>query len=153
MRESARLKPGVPRRTISPKRAEQLLRLEHAVALCVTEADGVSAGLKAAVRAVCEALDWDCGRFFRVDEKAGVLRFAEYWAKPGAQFDLYVERSRNVTYSQGVGLIGTVWKTGEPLWVADVAREPRASRKTMANEAGMHSALVLPVNSGGKIIG
>ncbi|HKW37297.1 MAG TPA: EAL domain-containing protein [Burkholderiales bacterium] len=153
MRESARLKPGVPRRPVPPKRADLLLRLEHAVALCVAEADSVSSGLKAAIRAVCAALDWDCGRFFRVDETAGVLRFGDFWAKPGPQFDLYIERSRKVTYAPGVGLIGTAWQTGEPLWVADVAREPRASRKTMANEAGMHSAFVFPVSSGGKIIG
>ena len=153
MRESARLKPGIPRRTLSPKRAEQLLRLEHAVARCVTETEGVSAGLRAVIRAVCAALDWDCGRFFRVDEEAGLLRFDEFWSKPGPQFDLYIERSRKVTYEPGVGIIGVVWKSGEPLWVADVARDPRASRKTIANEAGMHSALVFPVHSGGKIIG
>src|SRR5882672_3600461 len=153
MREPARLKPGIARRAVSPKRAEQLLRLEHAVARCVTEADSVSAGLKAVIHVVCEALDWDCGRFFRVDEEAGTMRFAEFWAKPGPQFDLYIERSRKVTYDSGVGLLGVVWKTGEPLWVADVARDPRASRKTIASEAGMHSAFVFPVNSGGKIIG
>jgi diguanylate cyclase (GGDEF)-like protein/PAS domain S-box-containing protein len=153
MRESARLKPGIARRAVSPKRAEQLLRLEHAVARCVTEADTVSAGLKAVIQVVCEALDWDCGRFFRIDEEARTMRFAEFWAKPGPQFDLYIERSRKVTYDPGVGLLGVVWKTGEPLWVADVARDPRASRKTIASEAGMHSAFVFPVNSGGKIIG
>ena len=153
MTESVRLRPGVPRRPIAPKRAELLLRLEHAVARCVTEADSVSAALTAAIRAVCEAQDWDCGRFFRIDEDAGVLRFAEFWTRPGSQFDLYIERSRKVTYAPGVGLIGVVWKTGEPLWVADVARDPRASRKTIANEAGMHGAFVFPVNSGGKFIG
>jgi len=111
MRESARLKPGVQRRSLSPKRAEQLLRLEHAVARCVMEADSVSPGLKAVIRVVCEALDWDCGRFFRVDEEAEVLRFDEFWTKPGPKFDLYIEGSRKVTYEPGVGLLGTTWKT------------------------------------------
>jgi len=153
MREPVRLRPGIPRRAIAPKRAEQLLRLEHAVARCVTEADSVSEGLTAAIRAVCEAQHWDCGRFFRIDEDAGVLRFAEFWSKSGPQFDLYIKRSRNVTYTPGVGLVGVVWQTGEPLWVADVARDPRASRKTIAHESGMHGAFVFPVNSGGKLIG
>jgi diguanylate cyclase (GGDEF)-like protein/PAS domain S-box-containing protein len=153
MRESARLKPAIPRRPVAPKRAEQLLRLEHAVARCLAEADSVSEGLTAAIRTVCEAQHWDCGRFFRTDEEAGVLRFAEFWTKSGPQFDLYIERSRKVTYVSGVGLIGVVWQTGEPLWVADVERDPRASRKTIANEAGMHGAFVFPVSSGGKIIG
>ena len=153
MKESARLKPAIPRRPVAPKRAEQLLRLEHAVARCLAEADGISEGLTATIRTVCGTQHWDCGRFFRIDEEAGVLRFAEFWSKPGPQFDLYIERSRNVTYAPGVGLIGVVWQTGEPLWVADVARDPRASRKVIANEAGMHGAFVFPVISGGKIIG
>ncbi|HUL91661.1 MAG TPA: EAL domain-containing protein [Burkholderiales bacterium] len=153
MRESARLRPGIPRRPVAPKRAEQLLRLEHAVARCVTEANSVSEGLRAAIRAVCEGQHWDCGRFFRADEDAGVLRLAEFWTKPGPQFDLYIERSRKVTYAPGVGIAGIVWQTGEPIWVADVEHDPRASRKTIANEAGMHGAFVFPVNSGGKIIG
>jgi len=153
MRAPVRLKPGIPRRPVAPKRAEQLLRLEHAVARCVSDADSVSEGLTGAIRTVCEAQHWDCGRFFRIDEDAGVLRFAEFWSKSGPQFDLYIERSRNVTYTPGVGLIGTVWQTGEALWVADVARDPRASRKTIAHESGMHGAFVFPVNSGGKFIG
>src|SRR5262245_35612662 len=112
MSESARLKPGIARRTIAPKRAEQLLRLEHTVARCVTETDSVSAALKAVIRAVCEAQDWDCGRFFRPDEEQGLLRLAESWAKPGPQFDLYVERSRKVTYAPGQGIAGRVWQSG-----------------------------------------
>jgi diguanylate cyclase (GGDEF)-like protein/PAS domain S-box-containing protein len=153
MREASRLRPGIPRRAAAPRRAELLLRLEHMVARCVTEAESVSAGLTAAIRTVCETQHWDCGRFFRIDEDAGVARFAEFWTKPGPQFDLYIERSRNVTYIPGVGLVGIVWQTGEPLWVADVAQDPRTSRKTIADEAGMHGAFVFPVNSGGKIIG
>ncbi|TMG77702.1 MAG: PAS domain S-box protein, partial [Betaproteobacteria bacterium] len=59
---------GVSRRITNRKqrkRAEQLLQLEHTVARAVTEADSASAALKAVIRAVCEAQDWECGRFFR----------------------------------------------------------------------------------------
>src|SRR5882724_7353524 len=65
------------------KRADELLRLEHTVARAVTEADSVAAALKAVIRTVCEAQDWECGRFFRVDDEAGALHFAEFWSKPG----------------------------------------------------------------------
>jgi diguanylate cyclase (GGDEF)-like protein/PAS domain S-box-containing protein len=153
MREPARLKPGISRRTIAPKRAEQLLRLEHTVALYVSEADSVSAALKAVIRAVCEAQDWECGRFFRVDEDAGVLRFAESWAKPGPQFALYIKRSLDMTYKPGVGIAGKVWQSGEPMWVADLTQDSRVSQRKIAIEAGMHGAFVFPVNSEGKMIG
>ncbi|HEY6239375.1 MAG TPA: EAL domain-containing protein [Burkholderiales bacterium] len=144
---------GIGRRITDRKRTEQLLRLEHAVTRCIAEADSLSSGLTAAIRAVCEAQHWDCGRFFRVDDESGVMRFAEFWSKPGPQFDLHIDRSRKVTYTPGVGIAGIVWQTGEPLWVADVTRDARASRKTIANEAGMHGAFVFPVKSGGNVIG
>jgi diguanylate cyclase (GGDEF)-like protein/PAS domain S-box-containing protein len=138
---------------MAPKRAEQLLRLEHTVARCVSEADSASAGLKAAIRAVCEALDWECGRFFRVDEDAGVLRFAEAWAKPDSPLDVLVERSRELSYKPGVGLVGRVWQSGEPMWVPDVTQDARVFQKAIAAEVGMHGSFVFPVNSEGKAIG
>src|SRR5437764_1827047 len=144
---------GLARRITKRRRAEQLLWLEHTVARSVTEADSVAAALKAVIRTVCEAEDWECGRFFRVDDEAGALRFAEAWSKPGPQFDLYIERSRKVAYIPGVGLAGKVWQSGEPLWVADVTRDARVWQQAIAIEAGMHGAFVFPVNSGGKTIG
>src|SRR6266516_3759918 len=165
MRQSTRPKQKANDRTVpkqasegpgendARKRAEQLLWLEHTVARSVTEADSVAAALKAVIRTVCEAQDWECGRFFRVDEEAGALRFAEAWSKPGPQFDLYVERSRKLASIPGVGLAGKVWQSGEPMWVADITRDSRVWQQAMAIEAGMHGAFVFPVNSGGKTIG
>jgi len=144
---------GLARRVTQRKRAEQLLWLEHTVARSVTEADSVAAALKAVIRTVCEAQGWECGRFFRVDDEAGALRFAEAWSKPGPQFDLYIERSRKVAYIPGVGLAGKVWQSGEPMWVADITRDARVWQQAIAIEAGMHGAFVFPVNSGGKMIG
>ncbi|HTF14666.1 MAG TPA: EAL domain-containing protein [Burkholderiales bacterium] len=144
---------GLARRITKRKRAEQLLWLEHTVARSVTEADSVAAALKAVMRAVCEAQDWECGRFFRADDESGTLHFAEAWSKPGPQFDLYMERSRKVVYTPGVGLAGKVWQSGEPMWVADITRDPRVWQQAIAVEAGIHGAFVFPVNSGGKTIG
>src|SRR6266436_7478159 len=144
---------GLARRVTKRKRAEQLLWLEHTVARSVTEADSVAAALKAVIRAVCEAQDWECGRFFRVDDEAGALHFAEFWSKPGPQFDLYIERSHKVIYTRGVGLAGKVWQSGEPMWVADITRDARVWQQAIAVEAGMHGAFVFPVNSEGKMIG
>jgi diguanylate cyclase (GGDEF)-like protein/PAS domain S-box-containing protein len=144
---------GTGRDITARKRAEQLLRLEHTVARCVTDAESVSAALRAVIQAVCEAQDWDVGRYFRSDDQAGLLRFAESWNKPGTQFDLYIERSHSITYSPGVGIAGGVWQSGEPAWISDITRDPRASQKTIAAEAGMHGAFVFPVVSEGKTIG
>src|SRR5258708_16815422 len=139
---------GLARRITKRKRAEQLLWLEHTVARSVAEADSVAAALKAVIRTVCEAEDWECGRFFRVDDEAGAPRLAAAWSKPGPQFELYIERSRKVAYIPGVGLAGKVWQSGEPMWVADIARDARVWQQAIAIEAGMHAAFVFPGNSG-----
>src|SRR2546422_8590642 len=114
--------PGESEARTQRKRAEQLLLLEHTVAHSVAEADSLAAALKGVIRTVCEAEDWECGRFFRVDEEAGALRFAEAWSKPGPQFDLYIERSRKVAYIPGVGLAGKVRQAGAPRWVGGAPR-------------------------------
>ena len=135
------------------KRAEELLKLEHAVARAITEADSVSGALKAVIRAVCEAQGWECGRYYRPDLQAGVLRFAEAWAKSGPQFDVYVERFRRITYAPGVGLLGRVWQSEQPIWVADLTRDDRVWQRSIPNDAGLHAAFIFPVVSEGKPIG
>jgi diguanylate cyclase (GGDEF)-like protein/PAS domain S-box-containing protein len=153
MTESARIRPAVTRGAIAPKRAEQLLRLEHTVARCVAEADSVSSALKAVIRAVCDAQDWDCGRYFQADDETGVLHFAEAWARPDSQFDAFIQGSAKLTYKAGEGIAGRVWQSGEAMWVADVTEDSRVSQKALATKAGMHGAFVFPVNSEGKAIG
>src|SRR6267154_1585014 len=139
------------------KRAEQLRALEHAVSLSLADADNVQVGLKAAIRAVCETESWDCGRYFRVDEKAGVLRFADAWGVPDPAVERFIETSHALTYHPGVGLSGLVWQSGKPLWSADISKDPRSSsgssRTDSSREIGMHGTFVFPVVSDGKTIG
>jgi len=134
-------------------RAQMLLRLEHAVALCVAEAEGVSAALKAVIRTICETQGWDCGRFFSADDGAGLLRFSQFWSRPGPQLDRYIERSRPLTYAPGVGLAGKVWESGKPIWIANITTDTRAEQRTIAAEAGMRGAFVFPVISEEKALG
>ena len=72
-------------------RAEALLRLEHAVTRCLADADSLGAALKAVIRAICESEDWECGRYLRVDEGAGVLRLGEAWGINTEAIDRFLE--------------------------------------------------------------
>src|SRR6185295_9440815 len=76
---------GTGRNVTEIKRAEQLLRLEHTVTSCLASAESAPAALTAVLRTMCESEGWDCARFFRLDEKSGVLRYEGSWniADPG----------------------------------------------------------------------
>ena len=50
---------GVGHTITAQKRGEQLLRLEHAVARALAQAGGITDGLQAGLRAICDIEGWD----------------------------------------------------------------------------------------------
>ncbi|OGA25690.1 MAG: hypothetical protein A3I02_09765 [Betaproteobacteria bacterium RIFCSPLOWO2_02_FULL_67_26] len=137
------------------RRADQLLRLEHAVTRSLAEADTVSVALKAVMRAVCETEDWECGRYYRVDEQAGVLRFNESWSVPDATIERFIAGKREAVFGPGVGLAGRAWQSGEPTWVADVKDVARTlgAALTLETETDMRGSFHFPVKADGRTIG
>ena len=141
---------GVGKDITARKRDEALLKLEHAVARQLAEADSAADGLKAVMRAICETEDWDSARYFVWDEVAGVLRFREHWSVPEERMDDFIERSRGLTYQPGVGLIGWAFKLQEPLWSPDTDTDPRVHHRGLGATAGVHGAFFFPVAIHGK---
>ena len=147
---------GITSNITERRRAEELRELEHAVTRILADTDSVAAGLQTVIRAVCETEDWDCGRYFRVDEQASLLRFAEGWSMPEPAVERFLVLSRDIVYRPGVGLSGVAWQTGRPVWSADVVSDPRASKgaaKVGSREIGIHAAFVFPIVSRGATIG
>jgi PAS domain S-box-containing protein len=139
------------------RRAEELRELEHAVTRILADADSASAALQSVIRAVCETEGWDCGRYFRVDEPARLLRFAEGWAVADPAVQRFVTRSRELAYRPGEGLSGLAWQKGEPVCATDVLNDPRSSKaavnKLGSREIGIHGSFVFPIVSAGETLG
>ena len=148
---------GITRDITERRRAEELRELEHAVTRILADADSASTALQSAIRAVCETEGWDCGRFFRVDERAKVLRFAEGWGIADPAVQRFLERSRELVYQPGAGMSGLAWQMGEPLWTKDVVNDPRSSKegvkKVGSREIGIHGVFAFPIISAGEAIG
>ena len=88
-----------------------------------------------------------------VDEARGVLRAGGSWSIPDPKRERYLQESLTVEYAAGVGLLGHVWQTGEPLWVPDIGNDPRVARPQLAAETGMRGSVVFPVHADGEPIG
>src|SRR5712691_8810954 len=144
---------GIAKDITETKRAEELQSLEHSVAQWIAEAESVTAAVTAAIRAICETEGWECGRYFRPDNEAGVLRFGESWGVPEPAIQEFIERSHGINHRPGVGLMGRVWQSGQPLWVADVTKDSRALRAGFTDYVGIRGGFVFPVKSEGKVIG
>jgi len=143
---------GIGRDVTKQKRIQQLLKLDHLVTLRLAEAHGLPEALSGALQAICDTLRWDCSQLWRPDDAAGVLRRAAAWATPGdAGANRFVDASRELVFRSGAGLVGTVWQSGEPVWVADTTRDARALRTQLSEETGMRGAAVFPIRSGGRV--
>jgi diguanylate cyclase (GGDEF)-like protein/PAS domain S-box-containing protein len=137
----------------SHEREQALLSLEHQVTVRFSQARDPSEALKAAMQAICETERWEAARYVYVDEARGVLRAGESWSIPDPKRERYLRESLTMEYAPGVGLLGHVWKTGEPLWVPDIGNDPRVARPQFAAETGMRGSVVFPVHADGKTIG
>ncbi|HTM60047.1 MAG TPA: diguanylate cyclase [Burkholderiales bacterium] len=144
---------GIGREVTAQKRAELMLRLEHKVAGLLAATEFTSSGVVAVIRAVCEAENWACGRYFQFDEQANVLRFQDAWSLPQPGFQEFIERSRGLTFAAGEGLVGKVLESGEPLWTADGQADGRVRERSLAEGTGIRGAFCFPAISEGRTIG
>jgi len=135
------------------KRAELLLGLEYTVACCLADAGTAAAALQSVIRAMCESQGWDCGRYFSLDQSAGVLRFNESWGIESPAIEQFLEKSRGMVFRPGAGLAGRVCQSGQPLWILHGARDVGVSPMALAPETGENGACVFPVTTDGKVIG
>jgi diguanylate cyclase (GGDEF)-like protein len=130
-----------------------LLALEHTVVRHIADADTASAGLKAVIRSICETEGWDLGRYFRMDAKAGLLRFDEYWCVADPPLEEFIRSSRDVSFAPGAGLVGRAWQSEEPLWSADTMADSRVTQTDLSRRFQLRGALVVPVAVEGRRIG
>ena len=144
---------GVGRDVTAQKRAEQMLRLEHQVAHALAGEHEPNEVVREVIRAVCEVEGWACGRYFRLDEASGLLRFQDAWCVADPVVRQFVERSRTITLRPGEGLSGNVWQSGEPIWSQDTVHDPRVQHKRLWEGSGLRGGFAFAVVAEGSVIG
>jgi len=130
---------GVGREVTAHKRAEELHKLEHAVARALAQATRSSEGLREALRIICEGEGWDSGRCFRVDAASGELAFVEGWFAREGAIEQLLRGSR------------VLWESGKPVWSTDLARAGAAAVRN-AGKSGRFATFALPVVLQGRTI-
>jgi diguanylate cyclase (GGDEF)-like protein/PAS domain S-box-containing protein len=135
------------------KREEQLRTLALSVPALIAHAETTSDAIRSVIRAICESEGWECGRYLRPAPDGSVMRLAESWGIDDPAVQRFLEHARRVEQRPGVGLAGTVWQSGTPLWVADMSSDPRALRQTMIAELRPRGGFHFPVKSGERTLG
>jgi diguanylate cyclase (GGDEF)-like protein/PAS domain S-box-containing protein len=143
---------GVGKDVTAQKRVERLLRLEHRITRRLAEHAPPQEALGRALQALCETESWDCAEIWKLDERAGVLRQYAQWFNPADEgAKRFIGESAAFGVQRGVGLVGTVWQSGEPLWVEDTRADPRAVRAPLADSTGLVAATLFPIWTAGQV--
>jgi diguanylate cyclase (GGDEF)-like protein/PAS domain S-box-containing protein len=129
---------GIGRDVTAQKRAEELRKLEHAVAAALAQASTSGDGLRVGLKLVCEFEGWDAGRCFRVDEASGEMTLLQGWYAHEQAIEQLLKGSR------------VLWQAGKPVWSTDLPR--RAGAPPRAERGGRFATLAFPVMSTGKAI-
>ena len=129
------------------RRAEARLGAEHAVTRALAEAASVDAAAESVIRAIGEALGWQAGFLWRVQD--GRLHPVAQWHAPDAGVSAFADATRGFSFAPGEGLPGRAWERGEPVWVVNAGADPGFVRAPHALRAGLRSAFAFPVEGGG----
>jgi two-component system, sensor histidine kinase and response regulator len=105
------------------------------------------------LKAVCEALHWECGALWQVNRARNTLRCIGAWSEPGLLLAEFRAATQALTFERGVGLPGRVWEDRRPVWIRDVTRDHNFPRAQVAERAGLHSAFALPILQGRRVGG
>ncbi len=135
------------------KRSEALTQLEHVIARSLAGTDSADNTLKAVIRAVCESEKWELGRYWRVDEAAGLLRAGVPWCAPDPAIERFLATGKEVTFVRGAGWVGRTWASGKPEWIPDITLDDRLVQKNIVWETGLRGVFAFPVVAEGATVG
>jgi signal transduction histidine kinase len=130
---------------ITRKRVDQRLATQYAVTMILAEAPSLEGAGGAILEALCRGLEWDLGVLWLVDPVAGVLYAAHTWLAPGTSAEAFVNQTMRLQLGPGAGYAGKVWRSGEPVWVADMQQVEGWMRRETLAEAGLHAGFWFPI--------
>src|SRR5688572_28293993 len=134
-------------------KAQQHLRVQHAVARVLAETVSFEEVATALLQVICESMEFTVGALWEVDKKADVLRCLDIWHVPSPALEQFASRTREIAVKPGAGIAGRAWKAGTPVWIPDATINPRSPRAPYAAEANLRENLAFPISVRGEIIG
>jgi PAS domain S-box-containing protein len=133
--------------------AERLLTAERAVASILNEARGLEETVPRILRVIGDELEWDVVTWWEADARSDVLRSSHLWHRLGERGQALEDDAATRGFARGIALPGRVWASGQAAWVEDLSDDGDQARSTAVREAGLHTALALPVGTRDNVTG
>src|SRR5436309_636991 len=131
----------------------QQRRVVYETACALAESTTLVEAAPRMLEAICQALGWEFGAFWRADRRADVLRCVATWHPPSLPVDEFVAICHQIDFAAGIGLPGRVWASRESAWIPDVVHDSNFPRAPFADRVGLHGAFGFPILHGSDVFG
>ncbi|BCS52452.1 diguanylate cyclase [Geobacter sp. SVR] len=135
------------------KLTEWRLASQHAVNSILAESTTVGEAIPRVLKTICEAIGWEVGTVWWMDQKKETLLLLDMWHRPDLDIASFEALNRIMSFYPEEGLPGRVWSAGSPAWVSDVLMEENFPRRSAAEKSGLRGAFAFPIVLGGTVAG
>jgi diguanylate cyclase (GGDEF)-like protein/PAS domain S-box-containing protein len=139
------------------KQVEKRRAMEYAVTRVLAGSKTLAEAIPKIIETICATLNWHCGSRWTWDKDAGVLRCHETWGIDSPEISEFMAASANLVLQPGdlgeQGLVRRAYRSGRPVWIADLSRAPGFRRAELAAQANLHGAFCFPLMLGDEVLG
>ncbi|MBG0827241.1 PAS domain S-box protein [Planomonospora sp. ID67723] len=132
-------------------REAALVALLDSVTVVANTTEGLESAARAMMSAVCELTGWPLSHLCVPDGSGGGFVSSGVWVGAEEEFPVLREVTSRARFRPGVGIVGRVAVTGEPVWSLDVTRDPLFVRAQEGFDLGVGAAFAFPVMVAGKV--
>jgi PAS domain S-box-containing protein len=132
--------------------AQDLRRVEHAVARILAETERPVEVYEATLAVIGQPIGWPLGAVWELDPEDGCLHCVRTWraSEPGDEFQALSEA---MALAPGEGLPGRVLASGAPAWLVDAPADANFPRAAAARRDGLHAGFGFPLRSARGVVG
>jgi diguanylate cyclase (GGDEF)-like protein/PAS domain S-box-containing protein len=139
---------GVIEDVTDEHRAQQYGSAERSVLDLLSSAQDTVSAMPAILEALCRHLEWDLAELWTPDESGDRLVVTGGWRRDRGPRTAFELRAGEVSFEMGDGLPGQAWAQRRPVWSPDISVDERLPRRGEAADAGLRSAMALPIAKG-----
>lgn len=132
------------------KSIERRLLMQYQIARVLAESPNINNASAQILKMICETTGWEYGALWRVESNK--LTNEGVWHKDDDMLAEFAESIRYSVFNEGQeSLPGFILSGRQPAWLSSL-EEFHSQDARQAQKAGLHTAFILPVHSGDRII-
>jgi PAS domain S-box-containing protein len=134
------------------RRQGGFVKLAREVAVTANEAVGIETAFATILRLVCRHTGWPVGHALLLQRITGDTPPPNLWhLEDPIRFAEFRRVSDATIFARGIGMVGRVWETGQPAWVAESGLP--TPRRAAALASGLGGGFAFPVCVGSTVVG